>query len=710
MASARLRAERATTPTGLHLGMYGWLCDIEPTAPELSTAVDGWVMTPSVQHAVTAAVLFAGAQGHSSTAFDIDLSSARVRNARSTLAGLRNGSSLEELLGYQLERALHDHHFDTAVAGLRQNYPLRLYDTATTGSVDTARTARLVTDGDAVRRADRQTVTDQIIAALPPQNTPLLAFQRGRTVGVILDGLDDTVDAVGDVLMAESVHHLAGGNPLRAGLAADVIGRAAAPPDPLSAISTPTSGVTVTHTLALAVTIPAASTWPMGKRAALDPAAEALTQWAFGPSTDWQATVAAPGATLQTVPITDLAVSAVDVAVELTAPVQTSALAVRVRAHTGAPAPAAVTITRTDGHGGPDAAPQLAAAVRTVLARCRAVPAAAAALSPAADTAATADLADLTTRITTWWTSVQQALQIWQPTDPAAVRTTLETLADLGLNGARTDAVAAGVDLHDRWAGLPAMAASGDPPGAALMAPPPPSPPGATAPTAAQVADWLTGVAATLRRAAGDWITPAPADQSLTAGWAALPGTVPTSGADRDAVAGWIRQHAALLPGPAALTDLLALSGACGAAQQPNWLLRQQPGDPAATGSWLAISRPGTRSATALTCLQIGADAPAADHVLLVVDQWTDSVPLTGRKPTSGPGGPTPDPQLQAALALRVDSPDSHPPQALLLATPPDPARGWRAEDLYTAVEETLWWSMARPIDAVDDPDQEAKP
>jgi hypothetical protein len=508
--------------------------------------------------------------------------------------------------------------------------------------------------------------------------------------------------------MAESVHHLVGGSPLRSGLAADVIGKAAAPPDPLSAISTPTSAVSVTHTLALAICAPTASPWPNSPRASLDPASEAVAQWSFGQPGDWLATITPTGApSPQTVTLTELGMCALDFAVELTTPIDTSPFAARVRAHSNAAPDALVTVTRADGHGGTDAAARLAATVRTVLSRCRSMPGVAAALTPGADIAATGDIDELSARITSWWTSVQQVLTGWTPTDTASAVSVLNQLSRLGLAGARTDAPASTLaDLFQRWAGLLALPTSTGAATKSLITPPPPPAPGATAPTAGQAADWLAGVATALRKATGDWLTPAPTDKSLSASWTALPGSIPTTGGNDDAVADWIRQHAAVCPGVAAVSDLLALTGACGSAQPPDWLLRQQPGDSSATGTWIGTAHPGNRSATALTCLRIGADTPDANRVLLVVDQWTETVPIAPRQPETGTAPAVP--HQEAALALRYDSPDSRPPQALLLVTPPDPTRGWCAEDLYTAVEETLWWSMARPIDVLDNPEQKA--
>jgi hypothetical protein len=155
-----------------------------------------------------------------------------------------------------------------------------------------------------------------------------------------------------------------------------------------------------------------------------------------------------------------------------------------------------------------------------------------------------------------------------------------------------------------------------------------------------------------------------------------------------------------MCPGVTALTDLLALSGACGAGNPPQWLLRQQLTDTTGTTAWVATAHPGSRSAVTLSTLQIGVDTPDAQHAVLLVDQWSETVPTAAR--ASGA------PEQQAALSLRFDSPDNRPPQSLLLVTPPDPQRGWRADDLYTAVEETLWWATVRPLDIEDDPRQEA--
>jgi len=58
LATARLDALRKQRPTGIHTGAYGWLMDVEPADPNPSR--EGFVVTPSLQHATTAAVLRSG--------------------------------------------------------------------------------------------------------------------------------------------------------------------------------------------------------------------------------------------------------------------------------------------------------------------------------------------------------------------------------------------------------------------------------------------------------------------------------------------------------------------------------------------------------------------------------------------------------------------------------------------------------------------------
>ena len=92
-------------------------------------------------------------------AFTVNLSSGRVRNAMQFVEGLRAGQELGALLGYQLERGLHENHpgleLDTFISLLRERFPFvskRLTDVPD-GTAAEVIEARNVIDGYDLRRA-----------------------------------------------------------------------------------------------------------------------------------------------------------------------------------------------------------------------------------------------------------------------------------------------------------------------------------------------------------------------------------------------------------------------------------------------------------------------------------------------------------------------------------------------------------------------------
>jgi hypothetical protein len=64
-----------------------------------------------------------------------------------------------------------------------------------------------------------------------------------------LQALDETVDAVSDVVLAESVYHLVQGNPLRSGATLDAIATGEMAPPELEVTRTPRTGIGLTHRL-----------------------------------------------------------------------------------------------------------------------------------------------------------------------------------------------------------------------------------------------------------------------------------------------------------------------------------------------------------------------------------------------------------------------------------------------------------------------------
>jgi len=82
----------------------------------------GYIHAPSLVHATTAAVLrsaYLTHKGASPSPLEINLSSSRVRLAMHLLDGMRQGQPLGALLGYRLERTMHDSGLETLITTLR---------------------------------------------------------------------------------------------------------------------------------------------------------------------------------------------------------------------------------------------------------------------------------------------------------------------------------------------------------------------------------------------------------------------------------------------------------------------------------------------------------------------------------------------------------------------------------------------------------------
>jgi hypothetical protein len=109
---------------------------------------------------------------------------------------------------------------------------------------------------------------------------------------------------------------------------------------------------------------------------------------------------------------------------------------------------------------------------------------------------------------------------------------------------------------------------------------------------------------------------------------------------------------------------------------------------PHASEPWLALAWPSTFTLTGERLLYT-AHYPAAfdEHASqagLLVDEWVEVIP--GESATTG-------------LVFHYDSPDAEPPQAMLLAVPPDPAGTWQWGDLVGALHDTLDLARARALE-----------
>ena len=198
IATERLARRRRSRPAGIQIGSYGLLLDLRRSDDPPS---QGFVHAPSLDQAAAAAVLRSGYAAYGTRSGDaplaVDLSSARVRGGQWILDAVRNGQDLAAVLGARIERYLHDARLDDWIATIRR---------AVSGvDGDRARIDRVV-DGLLVARAyadvDR---TEREAAARSRIDARLASHQQRSEVERILRRVADDLDAVADLLLADTV-------------------------------------------------------------------------------------------------------------------------------------------------------------------------------------------------------------------------------------------------------------------------------------------------------------------------------------------------------------------------------------------------------------------------------------------------------------------------------------------------------------------------
>ena len=231
-------------PSGCHLGAYAWVdappvpdvvpADGDPVADDPDS--EGYMHAARLEHARTAAVLRGGFLARlregAEAPFAVDLSADRVADAIALLDGVRNGASLGALLGERIERWMIDAGFADRLPAMRDDMPLM--------------------DGSGRRRLDGLHAAAHWASGGPTD------------LGDVPARLNATIDAIGDLLLAESVHHQAAGNPARAQPA-------------LTALD---SGVTMPAQFDVVTTV--ADSEPTTWRLVLPLAADAVDAWADG--------------------------------------------------------------------------------------------------------------------------------------------------------------------------------------------------------------------------------------------------------------------------------------------------------------------------------------------------------------------------------------------------------------------------------------------
>ncbi len=305
LADYRMRELRKDHPSGSFIGAYGFVEKLrkgaertrvqhfpeglEPTdGTEVYKVADnqGFIHGSSLNYAVTAAVLRAGynsqkEQEGGNSPFAINLSASRVREGLKLLEGITGGQETGALLGYQLERALHEQYkgpngehleMDALIYRLRRKFPTysdRLIDEATEGQQQESIRAMNVVDGLAMLDHfenhlqnenpqlwdDDKTYVEMLVTgsfespafqgypwglqeALPPITStggaadPLKNKWVIRAVIHELDHMADALDAMADLVTSEGVYQMVRGNYTRANAVLNAMRDGRIPPSP----------------------------------------------------------------------------------------------------------------------------------------------------------------------------------------------------------------------------------------------------------------------------------------------------------------------------------------------------------------------------------------------------------------------------------------------------------------------------------------------
>lgn len=198
------------------VGVYGWL--EKPSHMVSAHQTDGYFQAPCLNQAISGAILRNAALSNdpnNNSTFQINLSSSRVKKAVWFTEGLQKGYRPGELLGYQVERKLHDKNLDRYLLPLR-----KIYRFTGQNPGDTPGNANLINGEKFIAAADP--VSDLNIE-LNKEGKPNVTRAEGDKLKAIQSEVSQIRDAVSDLFIAETVYQSVKGNSARAAAWLDVI-------------------------------------------------------------------------------------------------------------------------------------------------------------------------------------------------------------------------------------------------------------------------------------------------------------------------------------------------------------------------------------------------------------------------------------------------------------------------------------------------------
>jgi hypothetical protein len=240
IATQRLASQRVDRPTGLQVGGYGWLVNVQPRVGRVS---QGFIHAPTLDLAVTAAVLRAGwsafGTSDAGSPLAVDLRSGRVRAARWILDGMRAGVDLGRLLGERMERRLRDANRSDLIDDVRR---------AVLDAIGRAgQPATAVADGLIVARARLDGVERTTEEAAAATALDALVTANGSALARALDGTANDLDAVADALFTQALHGVLRDDDSIAAPAVTATGSGDTALPGLDALSPKRPGIVVSH-------------------------------------------------------------------------------------------------------------------------------------------------------------------------------------------------------------------------------------------------------------------------------------------------------------------------------------------------------------------------------------------------------------------------------------------------------------------------------
>lgn len=744
-ATKRLAAMHVNGPTGQYVGAYGWVENLKsipaasvtqvPTPPagepgplQAPANDSGFIHAPSMTHAATAALLrnaHLGPTGMPSAdgAFAIDLSSRRGREAAQLLEGVRQGQPLGALLGYRVERLLHDklvdngRSLDRFIAPLRRLAPLvARANSATSAPVDSI-AANNVVDGLALYRR-WQEEPDTVLAEAAREG---MGTGDNDALTSIFDKLGNAIDGLSDALTAEAAYQMARGNTSRMASTLSAIAQGDAPPPELEVARMPRSGTSLTHRLLLLMsgtTNLNTPGWLGGDAGARSAAERLLNFWVaklFGDGSRVRCTIErlddATGNVVETrkLPLSELSITPLDVVYGVEAANTAgqpngapSELEQQVLYHSkhkagGFDPRASVRLQ----HARPaDLAPgevtlfdvlEQARAVRRLLSVARGADPED--LNPPERAGqGTIDLTELQSRVVRAENALNAAhkglntlITKLATTTAEALRAALLKLGAFGV-GPAVPVSPAGEDP----AAIAALVRQGQ---ALLKLSGPRLDQGATLralPVATEQRARRDQLVARMRAVFGQSFVVLPHFTFDSAGATelsnALAASTQAQGGDPLAANTWFARCARVREAVARLSSCLQRAEVLGAGARLNLSVAQLP---FVTGErWVGLPpAPGTTmppSKLSLVVHTVGAIKTTQVMTGLLVDEWVEIVPNT-RETT--------------ALAFQFDVPNSSAPQSVLIAVPPVPGQDWTAETLRRVLMETFDLAKLRAVD-----------